>query len=47
MVDITLEPSVRNIIKIIIVVICIVDDRYLHRITVARVWGVVCVPPPT
>lgn len=28
-----------NIIKIIIVAICIVDDRYLHRITMVLVWG--------
>lgn len=29
----------RDIIKIIIVAICIVDDRYLHRITMVCVWG--------
>lgn len=36
-IDIALEP-ICNIIKII-VAICIVDDRYLHRITMVCVWG--------
>lgn len=29
----------RNIIKILIVAICIVNDRYLHRITMVCIWG--------